>query len=70
MRKLLILIFVLNFYCCSDPVNETNENSYSDKYAEINNGFSQQDFEKTKEFILSNGDRRTYRNYDNTNNHA
>ena len=38
-------------------------------FTDISDSFSTEEFEKTKEFVLKNGEERTYRNFDNNNPH-
>lgn len=41
----------------------------ADKYVDVSELFSKKDFEKLRKFIFKNGDRRTFRNFDNNNPH-
>lgn len=41
----------------------------AEKFVDVSTTFSKKDFEKVRKFIFKNGDRQTYRNFDNDNPH-
>ena len=69
MKKIISLFVVLNFFYCSNSVDEVSNDNSSNEYIEVTDLLSFQDFEYVKNFILDYGDTQTYRSYDNNNPH-
>ncbi|HEY3373355.1 MAG TPA: hypothetical protein VGK10_21100 [Prolixibacteraceae bacterium] len=67
--KLILILIILGVCACTKDTKEVIEEITTNKYADITGTFSMNDFEVAKAFILNNGDRKTYRNFDNNNPH-
>ncbi len=63
----LIILFVMSYTSYSQK--SIFKNKLSMNFTNITSLINLEEFEKIKEFILKNGDKRTYRNYDNNNPH-
>jgi len=69
MKIALILIIGITVCACTKDKEEVIVEVTTNEYADITETFSMNDFEVAKAFILTNGDRGTYRNFDNDNPH-
>ncbi|SHM33707.1 hypothetical protein SAMN05444387_2238 [Flavobacterium pectinovorum] len=65
MPKHFLLFFVLITFLNLSAQKMTSKTQ--NQFVNITNQFSVEDFEKVKSFILKEGNRKTYRNFDNNN---
>jgi len=69
MKIAFILIICITVCACTKVTQEVIVEPTSDKYLKITEIFSLNDFEVAKTFILTNGNKGTYRNFDGDNPH-
>lgn len=69
MKIFLLFMLLLNLNQCTDLGSKSVKNIEAEKYMEISDIFSYQEFEDTKNFILNNGDRQLYSPIYNNNPH-
>lgn len=67
--KSFLIFLILAVCACTNVKDEVIEPISTTKYVDITGDFSIEDFEAAKAFILNNGDRQTYRAFDNNNPH-
>lgn len=67
--KIALILIILGICACTKDQEKVIEEVTTNEYADITGTFSMNDFEVVKTFILNNGDRKTYRNFDNNNPH-
>ena len=66
MEKFTLLVFITLFLSYNLGKSVLNENG---DFTKISNLISFEEFEKIKDFTLKNGDKMTFRNFDNNNPH-
>lgn len=67
--KFEILLFVILINCSSTNITEQKKEILEKSYTDVSDLISPKEFEKTKDFVLKNGGKRSYRNFDNNNPH-
>lgn len=65
--KIEILLFVFLINCSSGNIMQQKKEILDENFTDVSDLISPKEFEKIKEFVLKNGGKMTYRNFDSNN---